>query len=269
MADASPPVGDLDPRERFKRAFYRGLGISLPILITLVVFFFVFDLLVGLLDPAVFFLQQTVGYTEQLPDTVIAFIAVGILFVIIIVVGFVADSKYGSSLEGSLENAVSQLPGLGTIYTGVDDLSDMLIDSDTESFREVKLIEYPFESTYALAFLTAESTGVLGDAVGQEMVTVFVPMAPNPMGGFLIHLPRDRVYDVDLTVEEGVQTILSTGVTLEAEKVHDIEEYADEEEVPIDQEAAAGEPSPGATDDATSAARQSGDGTNEGAGGNG
>jgi uncharacterized membrane protein len=75
--------------------------------------------------------------------------------------------------------------------------------------------------------------------VGEDMITVFIPMAPNPMGGFLIHVPTDRVYDVDLTVEEGVQTVMSTGVTLEAEKVHDIQEYADGEEGPDEADAPA------------------------------
>lgn len=213
----------MEPRRRFRRAFYRGLGISLPILITLVVFFFVLNFLTGLLDPAVFVIQQTVGYTETVPDSVVALFAMGLLFVLIMLVGLVAESRYGGGLEGTLEEAVSEIPGLGAIYTSVDDISEMLIDSDTDSYREVKVIEYPYEGTYALAFLTAGSTGVVGAAVGEEeMVTVFLPMAPNPMGGFLIHVPEDRVYDVDLSVEEGVQTVLSTGVTLEAEAVDEL-----------------------------------------------
>ena len=224
MADTGPSFREVRPKKRFRSAFYRGLGISLPILITLIVFFFVLDFLTGLLDPAVVLIQETVGYTERLPDTVIALIALAILLVLILLVGFVAESRYGGGIQGSLETAVTELPGIGAIYTSVDEMSEMLIDSDTESYREVKLIEFPFQGTYALAFLTAGSTGVVGETVGEEhMLTVFLPMAPNPMGGFLMHVPEDRVYDIDLTVEEGVQTVLSTGVWLEADAVDDIE----------------------------------------------
>jgi uncharacterized membrane protein len=45
------------------------------------------------------------------------------------------------------------------------------------------------------------------------MVTMFLPMAPNPVtGGFLTHVPRSRVHDVDMTVEEGIRSILTSGV---------------------------------------------------------
>jgi hypothetical protein len=47
------------------------------------------------------------------------------------------------------------------------------------------------------------------------MVTLFMPMAPNPvMGGFVIHVSRDRVVDVDLTVEEGIRSIVTSGVAI-------------------------------------------------------
>jgi uncharacterized membrane protein len=37
------------------------------------------------------------------------------------------------------------------------------------------------------------------------------------MGGFLAHIPADRIYDVDMTVEEGVRSIITSGVAVEAE----------------------------------------------------
>ncbi|MFB6305090.1 MAG: hypothetical protein ABEH47_07980, partial [Haloferacaceae archaeon] len=43
--------------------------------------------------------------------------------------------------------------------------------------------------------------------------TLFLPLAPNPvMGGYVLHVEADRVVDVDLTVEEGVQSIVTSGV---------------------------------------------------------
>lgn len=227
------PDGRIDTGRRvglvdyLRRSFSRGLTVMLPILITIVVIIFLVNFLAGLLDPAVIVLQETVGYTEQLPDLAIAGLALVILLVIVLLVGMGAESGYGVGVERRLEMAMADVPGIGSIYTSIDELSEMLIDSDTESFREVKVIEFPFEGTYAMAFLTASSTGVVSSAANEgEMVTVFLPMAPNPMGGFLIHVPPERVYDVDLSVEEGIQTILSTGVTLEASSVSEVEETA-------------------------------------------
>jgi uncharacterized membrane protein len=63
----------------------------------------------------------------------------------------------------------------------------------------------------------------------EDMLTVFMPMGPNPfMGGFIMHLAEDEVYDLDLSVEEGIASIVSFGVAVE------IDEHADE--VPLDME---------------------------------
>jgi hypothetical protein len=93
-------------------------------------------------------------------------------------------------------------------------MSGLLLDSDTDSFQEVKLVEFPVEGSYAFAFLTADTPPVVEEATGHEgMVTLFVPMAPNPvMGGYVLHVSPDRVVDVDLTVEEGIQAIVTSGV---------------------------------------------------------
>jgi hypothetical protein len=38
-------------------------------------------------------------------------------------------------------------------------------------------------------------------------------MAPNPvMGGYVMHVSAERVYDVDLTVEQGIRSIVTSGV---------------------------------------------------------
>jgi len=50
-------------------------------------------------------------------------------------------------------------------------------------------------------------------AAETDMVTLFLPLAPNPvMGGFLTHIPRDRVSDVDMTVEEAVRIVITSGI---------------------------------------------------------
>jgi hypothetical protein len=43
-----------------------------------------------------------------------------------------------------------------------------------------------------------------------------MPMAPNPvMGGHVLFVPERRVVEVDLTVEEGIRALVTSGVALE------------------------------------------------------
>jgi hypothetical protein len=93
-------------------------------------------------------------------------------------------------------------------------MAQLLLSNDTQSFQEVKLVQFPVEGSYAMAFVTARAPGVVEDATDTEgMTTLFLPMAPNPvMGGHVVHVSNDRVYDVDLTVEEGIRSIVTSGV---------------------------------------------------------
>jgi uncharacterized membrane protein len=114
---------------------------------------------------------------------------------------------------------MARIPGIGSIYGTLDQVSEMLLESDTDSFQEVVLVEYPSEGSYSVAFKTAEPPAAVSESVdGRDMITVFMPMGPNPvMGGFILHLSPDRVHDVDMTVEEGISSIVSFGVAIDAE----------------------------------------------------
>jgi uncharacterized membrane protein len=85
----------------------------------------------------------------------------------------------------------------------------------------VKLVEFPAQDTYTLAFLTSSTPPNSVVTAARDMMkdpsaeyaTVFLPMAPNPvMGGHLTHVPQKNVHDVDMTVEQAVQYILTTGI---------------------------------------------------------
>jgi uncharacterized membrane protein len=204
-------------RSYVKQAFLAGLAITIPSLVTIVVLVFAFDFIANLLQPLTVLLRNTLGIGSELPEVVDQILAGGILMAVIFLIGVTAESRYGGGgLARRVENLFVSIPGIGSIYQSIDEISELLLESDTDSFREVKLIEYPDEGSYSLAFVTAETPDVVREATGHgEMVTLFMPMAPNPvMGGYVVHVSANRVYDVDMTVEEGIQSIVSSGVAV-------------------------------------------------------
>ncbi len=205
-----------------RQSFLRGTAITLPILLTVLVFLFVVNFFGNLLDPAVLVLHRGLGFGEQLPDLAAEFVALVIILVVSLLVGVIAESDIGKGgLEARFEAAMASIPGFGSIYNSINELSELLIERETDSFREVKLVEYPTRGSYTIGFLTAASPEVVRTATGHEdMVTLFMPLAPNPfMGGFVIHVSRDRVHDVDMTVDEGVQAVVSSGVAVNEREV--------------------------------------------------
>jgi uncharacterized membrane protein len=206
-----------------RESFITGVAVVVPVLVTTLVFAFLFNTLYRYLAfvSALFSVSDritllpglvTVSGELLLELTIPAFVLCGVVGV-----GFVVErSRYGERAVDYFDSAATRVPGFGSIYESFRQMSDVVLSSDTESFREVKLVEFPHEGSYTLGFVTTETPESLAEPTPHdEMVTMFLPMAPNPvMGGHLVHLPVDRVMDVDLTVEEGIQTIVTSGVAI-------------------------------------------------------
>jgi len=203
------------PKEVVRRSLITGTAIILPLGVTLLILGFIANSISGQLAPVTNAIQNSQFVAQDTQDLLIEMVTLAALLAVILVLGFLAEfTERGTKLGEQFDDLMAALPGIGSVYTSFDEMSDIMLDSDTDSFQEVKLVEYPGDGSYTVAFKTAETPSVIERDVGKEdMVTLFMPMAPNPvMGGFVIHVSRDRVVDVDLTVEQGIRSIVTSGV---------------------------------------------------------
>ncbi|WP_246982970.1 DUF502 domain-containing protein [Halorientalis marina] len=192
-----------------------GTAIVLPVLITAFLFLFIVKFLSGLLNPLVIPIQEGLGMGSRLVPQLISLI---VLVLTIFFVGVITESRFGGDrLKDGLDATIAHIPGIRSIYGPLDQISKMLVEGDTRNFQEVVLVEYPKEGTYSLAFQTSHPPEKIETAAGEDdMMTVFMPMGPNPfMGGFILHLSESEVHSVDLSVEEGISSIVSFGVAVE------------------------------------------------------
>jgi len=193
-----------------------GLAVTVPLIVTLVVLGFVVDFVSGTLNPLVVVAESALG-TSQVPEVIVKLLAFVTVLGVILVVGLAAERQpEEGAIEDSFDRMMAGIPGVGSIYTSFNEMSQLLLESDTESFREVKLVEFPTQGAYALAFLTADTPESVEEAAGHdEMLTLFLPMAPNPvMGGHVVSVDADRVVDIDMTVSEGIRAIVTSGVAI-------------------------------------------------------
>lgn len=239
-------------RETLRESFVTGLAVVVPMLVTVIVLAIAFQYVSSSLSV---FAQGVLAADDEIALPVYGDIPVGvvviqlitpvILFVVIMVVGvFTNTTHWGERAVDYFDYFISQIPAVGGVYESFRQMSDVMLESDTQSFREVKLVEFPHEGAYTLGFVTTETPETLSDPAGHsEMLTLFLPLAPNPvMGGHLVHMPADRVMDVDMTVEEGIRAIVTSGVAvgggrgatndgLSAERLRDLAgvEHADQQ----------------------------------------
>lgn len=75
------------------------------------------------------------------------------------------------------------------------------------------LVEFPQEGQWTLAFIVSTPGDNLKKEIGHnDLVTVYVPTAPNPTSGYVIMVPESVVKKTEITVDQAFKFHLSLGV---------------------------------------------------------
>ncbi|QUO48774.1 DUF502 domain-containing protein [Halorubrum ruber] len=212
--------------ELLRRAFLTGIAVIVPAVITLAVLAFAFNAVYDYLDAfssAIIAVSPGTGLPVigAVSRELAIEIATPVVFVaaILLIGAAVESSRYGEQAVNYVDYAVERVPGVGSVYQGFRQMSDAMLESDGGNFREVVLVEFPTAEAYTLAFVTSETPAAIADhadSEGEGMRTLFMPMAPNPvMGGHVVFVPERRIVDVELTVDEGIRALVTSGVALE------------------------------------------------------
>jgi uncharacterized membrane protein len=137
----------------------------------------------------------------------------GVVMVVIIflLTGILTQYLLGRRLIGSGERILARIPLISRIYRAVKQIRDVFFDRGGAVFQRVCLVEYPRPGLVAVAFVTSSEQGLVQNAVGKELIAVFVPTTPNPTSGYLIYLPPEEVTFLDITVEEAMKLVVSGG----------------------------------------------------------
>jgi len=205
-----------------KTKFLTGIAVVIPLAVSAWVMVALFNFIGGILSPISGTLSES-GVESGTVVIIIQVLSVVFIAIAVLIIGTIAQRQVGKNIIKTIDEYVTQIPGIGSVYQTTRQMSDLVLDpsEDGAQFREVKLVEFPVENTYTLAFLTSESPPESIETAADSLMgndsaayqTVFLPMAPNPvMGGHLTHVPVSRIEDVDMTVEQAVQYILTTGI---------------------------------------------------------
>lgn len=205
---------DSEIAERLRRSFIEGFIILIPLIVTLLVLSIGFNFLIGAISPVTSLVESVLG-VSSLPEIAVQLIALGIMTLIVLIVGLASEAVVTvRQLTDIFHSLVERIPGIGSVYSSFRKMSETMAQGK-DSFRDVKLVEYPSDDCYSIAFVTSGENKVIEEAVGCKTKTLFIPMAPNPfMGGFVVNMSQDRIYELDMTVREGIKTVITSGVTI-------------------------------------------------------
>jgi uncharacterized membrane protein len=192
-----------------------GLLLALPIVLTFWILYWLYTTLKQVvLDPVVWLVRRVlVPESVAVPvgfwwDRVLApSIAIVLVLTILYFLGLFVRSR----LHQAVDWVLLHVPVVTTIYKALSNVFRSLDDQVRgNQFKRVVLVEFPHPGSRALAFVT----NVLEDATtGKTILCVCVLTGVVPPAGFTLFVPEDQVTDLDWTVNETLQAILSGGIT--------------------------------------------------------
>lgn len=110
------------------------------------------------------------------------------------------------------ENILNKIPLLRPIYFGIKQIVHAFTASDTMSFQQVVLVEFPRQGIYSVGFLTSTLHPELAPDNRRNFYSIYIPTTPNPTTGYYICVPEGTFIKVDLTRQEAMALIISGGI---------------------------------------------------------
>lgn len=193
---------------RLRNYFLTGLVVASPIAITLYVGWWFITFVDENVKPLI---PASYNPETYLPFPIPGLGLVGVV-VFLIILGALTANLFGRALIRIGEKIVDRVPVIRSVYGTLKQIFETVVSSDSKSFSDVVLVEYPRKGIWAIAFVSAENKSEIQDRMADEVVNLFLPTTPNPTSGFLLFVPKKDLIYLDMTTDQGAKYVISAGL---------------------------------------------------------
>src|ERR1043165_2112877 len=131
-------------------------------------------------------------------------------FIILFVVGLAVNAFLVRRVLGLGEELLLRVPVVKTVYSAIRDMT-RLVNTEKKKGDLDRVVTVDFGFGKLIGFVTQEHANTLGIGGGEDLVAVYLPMSYQ-IGGYTIYIPRSRVTETDLSVEQAMRIVLTGGV---------------------------------------------------------
>lgn len=192
--------------KHLKRHLITGLLVIAPIFLTAYVIIVIFKFADGILG------DHINAYVKSVLGFYIPGLGVILSLAIILTVGFFTELFIGKKILPYFEKIFCAFPLVKNIYPAFKQLVSFLLAQKKFNFKKVVLVEYPSRGIWSIGFLTNEKNEVISNALGREMLPVFIGTTPGPFSGFVVFIPKEEVKFIDIPITEALKILISGGV---------------------------------------------------------
>ena len=118
-----------------------------------------------------------------------------------------------------LERGIYRLPLVRNVYDSVKQVTDFMFDDREIEYTRVVAVEYPRKGVWSLGFVTGESLAEIRSATGEPMLSMMIPSSPMSVTGYTVTVPKSETIDLNLTMDQALQFVISCGVVVPAHQV--------------------------------------------------
>jgi uncharacterized membrane protein len=212
----SPPTGrpvkKKAPRwrlsEHLRGYFLAGILVTGPVSLTFYLAWLFVDFIdsrVALILPAAY--NPNNYLPIHIPGIGLVVVAIGLTLIGALTAGYV-----GRRLLRIGDRLLARMPLIRGLYSAMKQIFETVLSKQSNTFREVVLIEWPRRELWTIGFITGKPEGEIRELTSGDVVNVYVPTTPNPTSGYLVHVPRRDVVLLSMTVEEAIKFVISGGI---------------------------------------------------------
>jgi uncharacterized membrane protein len=212
---------------RLRAYFFAGVLIVAPISITFYIAYLVLDFVDSRVTPLI--------PAPWNPSTYLPFgipgLGLVILLVVITFIGAITAGYLGHFFVRLSERILARMPVIRGIYSAVKQLVESVFSRKASAFRQVVLVQWPREGVWTLGFVTNRTADEIQAQFTEDVVTIMVPTTPNPTSGYLVVVPQDKVIALEMSVEDAMKMILSSGIVVPPYEAEELRKLAAREPV--------------------------------------
>lgn len=180
-----------------KTTLIGGLAAILPLGLIVLLLRWIIGLIERYLEPLVNLFKTD----SQVSTIIVYIIAVVAIITLFFFFGLFIRTQFGNMILNHIEDTYFiKIPG----YKTARDIVQQFFGKNRSFFSEVVLVDIYNTGTLMTGFITDHQEQ-------SEYITVFVPTGPNPTSGNIYHLPKDKVFFSQTSVDIAVKTIISCG----------------------------------------------------------
>jgi len=143
-------------------------------------------------------------------------VPVFLLFFILILylLGKFLAAGMGRFFLHQFESIIHRIPLIRNVYSSVKQVTDFMFSEREIEYTRVIAVEYPRKGIWSLGLVTGESFLDIKGAANGPVLSVLMPTSPMPFTGFTVTVRKSEAIDLNITIDQAFQFIVSCGVVV-------------------------------------------------------